>query len=113
MIPPVEIKEAKNKYLKLNKSLYGLKQASYEWNKLLINELKETQLEQSKHDPCFFFFVNKNNIPDLLVIHVDDVLIFSQARIVAHNIRDKLAKVLEVTYSDNPSYYIGYALKEV
>jgi hypothetical protein len=41
--------------LKLNKSLYGLKQAGYNWFAKLSNGLQDCCFVQSSVDPCIFF----------------------------------------------------------
>jgi hypothetical protein len=41
--------------LKLNKSLYGLKQAGYNWFAKLNNGLQDCGFVQSNIDPCVFF----------------------------------------------------------
>lgn len=58
---------------KLNRAMYGLKQAGREWNRKLENALKSFGLKKSKLDPCVFY----NHSLDLIVsIYVDDILIF-------------------------------------
>ena len=42
------------KIVRLNKSLYGLKQASLAFNKLLSEKLIKLGFEQSPSDPCVF-----------------------------------------------------------
>ena len=41
--------------LKLNKNLYGLKQASHNWSMMLSNGLKDEGFISSKIDPCVFY----------------------------------------------------------
>ncbi len=41
--------------LRLNKSLYGLKQAGYNWFAKLSNGLQDRGFVQSNIDPCIFF----------------------------------------------------------
>jgi hypothetical protein len=41
--------------LRLNKSLYGLKQAGYNWFAMLSNGLQDRGFIQSNIDPCVFF----------------------------------------------------------
>lgn len=40
---------------RLNRSLYGLKQASRIWNEKLDQSLKDIGLERSKVDPCIYY----------------------------------------------------------
>ncbi|CAN0606560.1 unnamed protein product, partial [Ectocarpus sp. 12 AP-2014] len=54
----VELPEGKAKFDGavglLKKSLYGIVQASRNWNFLLVEALLELGLEQSEADPCLF-----------------------------------------------------------
>ena len=60
--------------LKLNKSLYGLKQAGREWNKLLVAFLVEWGFTQSVIDVCMFVYTAGKAILWLLV-WVDDIIL--------------------------------------
>ena len=44
----------RHKLLKLNKSLYGLKQASYNWYEKLKTGLEKREFKPSKIDPCLY-----------------------------------------------------------
>ena len=59
--------------LKLNRSLYGLKQAGREWNKLLVAFLIEWGFKQSSIDVCLFTYTAETSILWLLV-WVDDII---------------------------------------
>ena len=59
--------------LKLNRSLYGLKQAGREWNKLLVAFLLEWGFKQSSIDVCLFTYTVGTAILWLLV-WVDDII---------------------------------------
>ena len=59
--------------LKLNKSLYGLKQAGREWNELLVSFLLTWGFTQSKIDVCLFIYAVSTSILWVLV-YVDDCL---------------------------------------
>ncbi len=56
--------------LRLNKSLYGLKQAGYNWFAKLSNGLQDCGFVQSSINPCVFF--NHNCI---VLIYMDDFII--------------------------------------
>ena len=60
----------KSYVLRLNKSLYGLKQAGYNWFAKLSNGLQDRGFVQSNIDPCVFF--NHNCI---VLTYVDDCII--------------------------------------
>ena len=59
--------------LKLNRSLYGLKQASANWYEMLSKGLKDRKFEPSKVDPCVF--IGKNSI---ILCYVDDCIVISR-----------------------------------
>jgi len=60
----------KSYVLRLNKSLYGLKQAGYNWFAKLSNGLQDRGFVQSSIDPYVFF--NHNYI---VLTYVDDCII--------------------------------------
>ena len=79
MDPSSGDKTNRRKYvLKLNKSLYGLKQASHNWYEKLKQALSDRKFSPSKIDPCIFV---KEGI--IVLVYVDDCIIVgdSMARI--------------------------------
>jgi len=60
-------------YIKLNKNLYGCKQAARNWFKHLTQGLLKEGFKQSTSDPCLF--LRKDCI---LVVYTDDCIIFAQ-----------------------------------
>jgi hypothetical protein len=67
---PPEREYCKSFVLRLNKSLYGLKQAGYNWFAKLSDGLQDRGFEQSGINPCVFF--NHNCI---VVTYMDDCII--------------------------------------
>src|SRR5258706_451728 len=63
----------------LRKSLYGLKQVSYVWNKLLDSMLKRLGLSQCRKDSCVYSYRLENTFV-ILAVHVDDMLIISNSK---------------------------------
>lgn len=62
---------------KLERSLYGLKQAAKVWNETINGILKELGFQQSHADPCLYVKVLRNGERVYLLIYVDDMLLVS------------------------------------
>jgi hypothetical protein len=69
--------DAQRKYhvLKLNKSLYGLKQAGYNWCAKLSNGLHDPGFVQSSVNPCVFF-----NHKCIILTYVDDCILIGDTQ---------------------------------
>lgn len=77
MTPPQGYRGAKKgQVCKLIKSLYGLKQASREWNIEFCKCLFDHGYSQSIADPCLFYKGNQDSYI-ALVVYVDDILVTS------------------------------------
>lgn len=68
----LRIDEAVRKCLKLQKSLYGLKQSARNWYEFLVNWLSSQRFQMSKTDPCLFYREEDNSY---VLIYVDDILV--------------------------------------
>lgn len=74
MEQPIGFADGSNKVCKLNKSLYGLKQASRCWNQKFKYFIQTFGFIQCKSDPCVFVSYKDNKLI-ILAIHVDDGLV--------------------------------------
>ena len=61
------------KIVRLNKSLYGLKQASRSWHAHLTTCLKTLGFQQCLADACVFRVVEEGRVAIITVVHVDDI----------------------------------------
>ena len=72
IIPLLGVKILPNMVLKILRSLYRLKQAVRDWNKLCVSKLKQIRFQQLEVDLCLLIY-NKRRI--MILIYVDDILI--------------------------------------
>jgi len=61
------------KIVRLNRSLYGLKQASRSWHNHLITHMKSLGFEQSLADACVLRLIESGSVSIVTVVHVDDI----------------------------------------
>ena len=66
------------KVVRLNKSLYGLKQASRTWHAHLTTCLKILGFEQCMTDVCVFRLIEDGRLAITAVVHVDDIFAVGQ-----------------------------------
>ncbi|GJT88080.1 retrotransposon protein, putative, ty1-copia subclass, partial [Tanacetum coccineum] len=59
---------------KLKRSIYGLKQASRQWNKRFDDEIKKFGFTQNRDEPCVYLKASGSNVT-FLILYVDDILI--------------------------------------
>lgn len=73
MEQPDAYQDGTGRVCRLNKPIYGLRQASRQWNIKLDEALRKFGLNRSRNDPCIYYSMNT----DLIVaVYVDDCLIF-------------------------------------
>ena len=65
--------EMSGKIVRLNRSLYGLKQASRSWHNHLLSHMKSLGFEQSLADACVLRLVESGTVSIVTVVHVDDI----------------------------------------
>ncbi|GJS60730.1 retrotransposon protein, putative, ty1-copia subclass [Tanacetum coccineum] len=63
-----------NRVCKLQRSIYGLKQASRSWDKRFDVEIKKIGFTQNPDEPCVYLKANGSNVA-FLILYVDDILL--------------------------------------
>jgi Reverse transcriptase (RNA-dependent DNA polymerase) len=73
MEQPEGFEDGTKRVCKLNRAIYGLKQAGRQWNEKLDKSLRKFGLVKSKSDPCVYYMASG----DLYIaVYEDDVLTF-------------------------------------
>ncbi|THG93569.1 hypothetical protein EW026_g7700 [Hermanssonia centrifuga] len=81
---------------KLNKSLYGLKQASCEWYKRVCAEFKTMGFTRSDHDHAIFFKYEDGHLL-IAAVYVDDMLLISDRMPAIQKLKSDLSTRFEMT----------------
>jgi hypothetical protein len=79
---------------RLNMSLYGLKQASKNWNDEISSKLKK-ELKQSQHDSCLFYSNTDGKIC-IVVVYVDDIVMTGNDLKKIQEVKELLRRHYEV-----------------
>jgi hypothetical protein len=92
--------------LRLNKNVYGLKQAGNNWFTELRGSLIALDFTQSLHDPCLFI---KNDC--LVIIYVDDCLFFAKTDEILDSIVTKLSQNFNLTSQGDVGTFLGIDIR--
>ncbi|KAL2225518.1 UNVERIFIED_CONTAM: Retrovirus-related Pol polyprotein from transposon RE1 [Sesamum indicum] len=109
MTPPEGYEVEKGMVCKLKKSLYGLKQASRQWNSEFTERIKGLGFTQSKYDYYLFTKGNNNNFIALL-IYVDDVLIAAATKSLIEEVKRYLDNLFTIKDHGEAQYFLGLEL---
>ncbi|CAA0820188.1 cysteine-rich RLK (RECEPTOR-like protein kinase) 8 [Striga hermonthica] len=110
MHPPLGYKKAeKGQVCKLKRSLYGLKQASREWNTELCKKLALFGLTQSAFDHCLFTMESDGEFLAVL-IYVDDVLLTGSSITLIDQFKLFLDQEFSIKDMGLAKYFLGVEL---
>ncbi|GJT03940.1 retrotransposon protein, putative, ty1-copia subclass [Tanacetum coccineum] len=79
------------KVCKLQRSIYGLKQASRSWNKRFDEEIKRFGFDQNLDEPCVYQKASGSNVT-FLILYVDDIIIMGNHIPSLQSVKDYLGK---------------------
>ena len=91
---------------KLRKSIYGLKQASRQWNLKFNNAITSYGFIENIVDRCIYMKVSGSKFI-ILVLYVDDILLAGNDVGLLHDIKKFLFKNFEMKDMGEASYVIG------
>nr|GFB67865.1 retrotransposon protein, putative, Ty1-copia subclass [Tanacetum cinerariifolium] len=80
-----------NRVCKLKHSIYGLKQASRQWNKRFDDEIKKFGFIQNRDEPCVYQKASRSNIT-FPILYVDDILIMGNSIPMLQSVKTYLGK---------------------
>ncbi|GJU74650.1 retrotransposon protein, putative, ty1-copia subclass [Tanacetum coccineum] len=80
-----------NKVRKLQRSIYGLNQASRSWNKRFDVEIKKIGFTQNPDEPCVYLKASGSNVA-FLILFVDDILLMENNITMLKEVKSWLCK---------------------
>ena len=94
------------KVCKLQRSIYGLKQASRSWNIRFDEAVKSFDFVRSMEDPCVYSKRSEYGIV-FMVIYVDDILIMGDNIPMLQSVKDWLSKTFMMKDLGEACYILG------
>ncbi|GJX08674.1 retrotransposon protein, putative, ty1-copia subclass [Tanacetum coccineum] len=94
------------KVCKLQRSIYGLKQASRSWNKRFDEEIKRFGFTQNLDEPCVYQKASGSNVT-FLILYVDDIIIMGNHIPSLQSVKDYLGKCFCRRYLGEAAFILG------
>jgi len=91
---------------KLNKSIYGLKQASRQWYVKFNDTITSFDFKENTVDWCIYLKVSGSKFL-FLILYFNDILLASSDLSLLHETNEFLSKNLEMTDMAESTYVIG------
>ncbi|GJS56352.1 retrotransposon protein, putative, ty1-copia subclass [Tanacetum coccineum] len=95
-----------NKVCKLQRSIYGLKQASRSWNKRFDVEIKKIDFTQNPNESCVYLKSSGSNVA-FLILYVDDILLMGNNVTMLQEVKSWLCKCFSMKYLGEAAYILG------
>ncbi|GKF38819.1 retrotransposon protein, putative, ty1-copia subclass, partial [Tanacetum coccineum] len=90
-----------NRVCKLKRSIYGLKQASRQWNKRFDDEIS-----QNADEPCVYLKASGSNVT-FLILYVDDILIMGNNILMLQDVKSYLGRCFAMRDLGEAAYILG------
>ena len=95
-----------NRVCKLQRSIYGLKQASQRWNLHFDEAVKEFGFMKNEDEPCVYKKVSGSEIV-FLMLYVDDILLIGNDMPTLQSVKSWLGKCFSMKDLGEATYILG------
>ncbi|GJY62862.1 zinc finger, CCHC-type containing protein [Tanacetum coccineum] len=108
MVQPEGFVDSKHprKVCKLQRFIYGLKQASRSWNKRFDEEIKRFGFDQNLDEPCVYQKASGSNVT-FLILYVDDIIIMGNHIPSLQSVKDYLGKCFAMKDLGEAAFILG------
>ncbi|GKD30289.1 retrotransposon protein, putative, ty1-copia subclass [Tanacetum coccineum] len=94
------------KVCKLQRSIYGLKQASRSWNKRFDEEIKKFDFSQNLDEPCVYQKASGSNVT-FLILYIDDIIIMGNHILNLQSVKTYLANCFAIKDLGEAEFILG------
>ncbi|GKD60643.1 retrotransposon protein, putative, ty1-copia subclass [Tanacetum coccineum] len=94
-----------NRVCKLKRSIYGLKQASRQWNKRFDDEIQKFGFTQNRDEPCIYLKASGSNAT-FLILYVDDILIVGNNIPMLQDVKSYLGRCFAIKDLGEAAYIL-------
>nr|GEY90789.1 hypothetical protein [Tanacetum cinerariifolium] len=95
-----------NHVCKLKRSIYGLKQASRQWNKRFDDEIKKLGFTQNPDEPCVYIKASGSYIT-ILILYVDDIFLMGNNIPMLQDVKSYLGRSFAMKDLGEAGYILG------
>ncbi|GJX42219.1 retrotransposon protein, putative, ty1-copia subclass [Tanacetum coccineum] len=95
-----------NHVCKLKRSIYGLKQASRQWNKRFDDEIKKLGFTQNHNKLCVYQKASGSYVT-FLILYVDDILIMGNNILMLQDVKSYIGKCFAMKDLGEAAYILG------
>jgi hypothetical protein len=106
VLPPGFCRKGETRICKLNKSIYGLKQASRQWFAKFSSTIMQAGFSQSKSDYSLFFN-HTGNSSTFVLVYVDDIIITGNNDLAINQLKQFLEKKFFIKDLGKLKYFLG------
>lgn len=110
MRQPAGFERGKNRVCRLNKAIYGLKQASRNWNQRFHDFICKLGFKRSEYDFCLYQW-SREGVIVLVVIYVDDIMIVSNSGKAIGEIKKVFSSEFEMTDFQDVKSFLGLNIR--
>lgn len=94
------------KVCKLQRSIYGLKQASRSWNLRFDEKIKECGFTQNQDEPCVYIRASRSTVV-FLILYVNDILLIGNDIPTLQDVKTWLGKCFAIKDLGEAAYILG------
>ncbi|GJR02418.1 retrotransposon protein, putative, ty1-copia subclass [Tanacetum coccineum] len=95
-----------NRVYNLKRSIYGLKQASRQWNKRFDDEIKKFGFNQNRDEPCVYVKASGSYVT-FIILYVDDILIMGNNIPMLQDVKYYLGRCFAMKDLGEAAYILG------